>query len=210
MPKDTFFRLPEEKRQRIIDAAGLEFKRVPYGETSINRIIKAADIPRGSFYQYFEDKQDLFLYLLSNKYDDIMENLKGILRGAGGDCFLFINALIDRFVDFYRDKGQEQLMVSLTDENLFSLLLRENRENKVCESVERRVSDSLVSEMDFSRIAVKDRQEELYLLDILWAVIADNLRTIFRKGKEASLDGEMEKLRGRIRSIEKHYRAPGK
>ncbi len=210
MPKDTFFRLPEEKRQRIIDAAGLEFKRVPYGETSINRIIKAADIPRGSFYQYFENKQDLFLYLLSNKYDDIMENLKEILRGAGGDCFLFINALIDRFMDFYRDKGQEQLMVSLTDENLFSLLLRENRENKVCESVERRVSDSLVREMDFSRIAVEDRQEELYLLDILWAVIADNLRTIFRKGKEASLDGEMEKLRGRIRSIEKHYRVPGK
>ncbi len=210
MPKDTFFRLPEEKKQRIIDAASLEFRRVPYGETSINRIIKAADIPRGSFYQYFEDKQDLFLYLLSNKYDDILENLKGILRRAEGDCFRFINSLIDRFMDFYQDKGREQLMVSLTDENLFSLMLRENRENNVCESMERRVSDSLVREMDFSCITVENRQEELYLLDILWAVIADNIRTIFRKGKETSLDEEMEKLRGRIRSIEKHYRAPVK
>ena len=53
MPTDTFFRLPKEKRQRLIDAAWEEFTQVRFTEASINKIIKGAHIPRGSFYQYF-------------------------------------------------------------------------------------------------------------------------------------------------------------
>ena len=51
MPKSTFFRLPEEKRGRLMDAAWAEFTRVSFAEASINRIIRSAQIPRGSFYQ---------------------------------------------------------------------------------------------------------------------------------------------------------------
>ena len=51
MPKPTFFRLPEEKRARLLNAAWDEFTRVSLSEASINSIIRAANIPRGSFYQ---------------------------------------------------------------------------------------------------------------------------------------------------------------
>lgn len=64
MPSATFFNLAEEKRKRIFDAAVDEFSTVRYSEGSINRIIKQAGIPRGSFYQYFKDKEDLYLYIL--------------------------------------------------------------------------------------------------------------------------------------------------
>ncbi len=64
MPHDTFFRLPAEKQQRILDAAVQEFAQYAYKDASINRLIKAAGIPRGSFYQYFTDKEDLYRYLL--------------------------------------------------------------------------------------------------------------------------------------------------
>lgn len=64
MPTDTFFRLPEEKQRRITDAAIQEFAQYAYKDASINRLIKAAGIPRGSFYQYFADKEDLYRYLL--------------------------------------------------------------------------------------------------------------------------------------------------
>ena len=56
MPSNTFFRLPEEKRQRLLDAAWEEFSRVSFADASINQIIRAANISRGSFYQYFTDK----------------------------------------------------------------------------------------------------------------------------------------------------------
>ena len=53
MPTDTFFRLPEEKRARILEGAWSEFTAVPYAEASINRIVQTSRIPRGSFDQYF-------------------------------------------------------------------------------------------------------------------------------------------------------------
>ena len=64
MPTDTFFRLPQEKRTKLLDAALEEFSRVPFAQVSINKIIQGAGIPRGSFYMYFADKEDLFRHLL--------------------------------------------------------------------------------------------------------------------------------------------------
>lgn len=64
MPTTTFFNLPPPKREKLLHAAVAEFARKPYGEVSINRIIQAAEIPRGSFYQYFADKSDLFRHVL--------------------------------------------------------------------------------------------------------------------------------------------------
>ena len=64
MPKDTFFNLPEEKRQKIVEAAMLEFENNSFDSASINQIISVAQISKGSFYQYFEDKKDLYMHLI--------------------------------------------------------------------------------------------------------------------------------------------------
>jgi AcrR family transcriptional regulator len=65
VPKETFLNLPEAKRQAIIEAAVDEFAAYPYEQASVNRIVAAAGIAKGSFYQYFEDKRDLFFYLMN-------------------------------------------------------------------------------------------------------------------------------------------------
>ncbi len=65
MPKKTFEKLKEEKKIRIFDSAVEEFSCKTFSEASINQIIKNAAIPRGSFYQYFEDKEDLYTYLIT-------------------------------------------------------------------------------------------------------------------------------------------------
>ncbi len=64
MPKETFFNLPSEKRQKIIDLAIEEFAENDYKNASISHIVARAGIAKGSFYQYFADKQDLYLYLI--------------------------------------------------------------------------------------------------------------------------------------------------
>lgn len=64
MPKDTFRNLPLEKRQKIEQAAVEEFAENSYDSASINRIVEKAGIPKGSFYQYFTDKQDLLRHIL--------------------------------------------------------------------------------------------------------------------------------------------------
>jgi AcrR family transcriptional regulator len=64
MPKQTFFNLPVDKRQGIIDIAVEEFAENEYSQVSISRIVARAGIAKGSFYQYFADKKDLLFYLL--------------------------------------------------------------------------------------------------------------------------------------------------
>jgi len=64
MPKQTFFNLPEDKRNAILDLAIEEFAENDYKNASISRIVAQAGIAKGSFYQYFEDKKDLYLYLI--------------------------------------------------------------------------------------------------------------------------------------------------
>jgi AcrR family transcriptional regulator len=64
VPKETFFNLPEEKRQHILDIAIDEFANNDYQNVSISRLVERAGIAKGSFYQYFEDKKDLYFYLL--------------------------------------------------------------------------------------------------------------------------------------------------
>ena len=64
MPNPTFFNLPDAKRQGIVDCAIAEFAANDYDSASISNIVKQAKIAKGSFYQYFEDKKDLYLYLV--------------------------------------------------------------------------------------------------------------------------------------------------
>ncbi|NTV37525.1 MAG: TetR/AcrR family transcriptional regulator [Anaerolineaceae bacterium] len=64
MPYPTFFNLTQEKRQKILDTAIEEFAENDYENASISKIVETAGISKGSIYQYFTDKRDLYLYLL--------------------------------------------------------------------------------------------------------------------------------------------------
>ena len=98
MPTATFFRLPEEKRTRLIEACWGELTRVRFTDVSINRIIAAARIPRGSFYQYFEDKEDPIRYLLEDMRQYFITLLRDILVEAKGDLFALPLMAYDRFI----------------------------------------------------------------------------------------------------------------
>lgn len=99
MCTETFLRLPEEKRNRFLDAAWEEFTAVPYSDASINKIIRRAGIPRGSFYQYFTDKTDLFAYLLGDVRDHFVQAFAGLLTQAKGDIFRVQLLAYDSFRD---------------------------------------------------------------------------------------------------------------
>ncbi len=87
MCTETFLRLPEEKRRRFLDAAWEEFAGARFTDVSINQIVRRAGIPRGSFYQYFTDKEDLFAYLLEEVRNHVKEEYRRVLKANGGDIF---------------------------------------------------------------------------------------------------------------------------
>ena len=113
MIKKTFYNLPEEKRQRIINAVMQEFASSATEKVSINRIIKAANISRGSFYQYFDDKVDLVEVLVKTFADLSVEGGRKALQYSNGDIFYTYEKLFDIITDFGKDKKQKMILKNL-------------------------------------------------------------------------------------------------
>lgn len=96
MPSDTFLRLNDEKKKKLIDASFKEFSLYNFNDVSINRIIKEAGISRGSFYMYFVDKKDLYFYLLEQHLEILINNMKNDLIKNKGDLFKMFQDNIKR------------------------------------------------------------------------------------------------------------------
>lgn len=85
----------------ICDVALDEFAQYPFDQASVNRIVAGAGIAKGSFYQYFEDKQDLYLYLMSLIAEEKINYLSPlILNPAGHDIFTVIREMFLAGVQF--------------------------------------------------------------------------------------------------------------
>lgn len=101
MPKQTFLNLPEEKRKVIINAAIEEFAEYGLENASTNRIVANSGISKGSFYQYFEDKQDVFMYLLTVLEQEKMEYFTGMSPpSANMDTFQYFRWMIKTGMEF--------------------------------------------------------------------------------------------------------------
>ena len=109
---DTFLRLPEEKRQRFLTAAWAEFTRVRFADTSINQIVRGAGISRGSFYQYFRDKEELLRYMLEMGLEYLTSGYRRILRQAHGDIFAQQTASFEEFLT-QREKNLDPVFCNL-------------------------------------------------------------------------------------------------
>ncbi|HMA59763.1 MAG TPA: TetR/AcrR family transcriptional regulator [Halanaerobiales bacterium] len=87
MPTTTFFNLPEEKKKRVINAAVDEFAQNGYTKSSITRMVNKAQIAKGSFYQYFEDKEDLYRHILKKAVEKKFKYVQKELNDYEGDDF---------------------------------------------------------------------------------------------------------------------------
>ena len=74
MPSRTFLRLPQEKRQRILEAARLEFAEHSFESAKVTRICAQAGIPRVTFYSYFESLHDIYQCLYNELRCDTSED----------------------------------------------------------------------------------------------------------------------------------------
>ncbi|WP_437952800.1 TetR/AcrR family transcriptional regulator [Sorangium sp. So ce296] len=99
MPKSTFFGLPEERRDRLVREAIAEFADRTYAEASLSQIARRARIPKGSFYQYFEDKLDLYRWLLTEEAPRRKREFVGA-AALEGDLWARLEAQIERGMAF--------------------------------------------------------------------------------------------------------------
>jgi TetR/AcrR family transcriptional regulator len=63
MPKQTFFKIAGDKREHLLRQAALIFAERGLNQTDMAELANRAGIAKGSLYNYFESKEDLYLYV---------------------------------------------------------------------------------------------------------------------------------------------------
>jgi TetR/AcrR family transcriptional regulator len=113
MPKPTFSIISEDKRNRIYDAAALEFAREGYEKANIKNIADLARVSKGSLYDYFDSKEDL------TNIDSIIDDGKDFFHQIG-DIFHQGLAFVSKYPQYAQlyvnisSSGMEQFADKLT------------------------------------------------------------------------------------------------
>ena len=82
MAIEAFYNLKEKKKRSILDAISLCLKNKDYDDLSVNDISVAADISRGSFYNYFTDKNDAVGTLVDSKINEYFEKYRMAIESS--------------------------------------------------------------------------------------------------------------------------------
>lgn len=114
MPKETFFNLPEQKRARVIEAALDEFAMRPYHKARITAIADQAGIAKGSFYQYFADKKDLFKYIADFVVNKKLEYLNHDMM-LSKDKYGFFELLHELYLSGFRFAKENPRLVDIAN-----------------------------------------------------------------------------------------------
>ena len=197
MPKQTFFNLPDQKRITLVEAAEKEFSRVPVFEASIANIIKMAGIPRGSFYQYFENKEDLYFYLLNERLNENKKNFISLLKKHNGDI---IDAAMEVYYTFLVMLPDEEEHNFLKNAFLYATHKVENSFLDMFGSThDMEYFKEIAGLIDKERFNIKEDKDWLHILKIVTAVAFHNF--IEKISKKLSDDEAMKHFTFQINLI---------
>lgn len=174
MAKQTFLNLPEEKRNTIIDSLKKEFSRAALKDALVSNIVKGANIPRGSFYQYFEDVEDAYYYVIDEYSKSIKKFLLEDLVKNKGDIVLAYRHLYIYILDMIEDKNNKDYF-----EKIFL-----NMSYEVQSMFTPNFNDGLnmiVSQVDVSKLNIASKFGVGYILDIIESTMMNNIIKSYKR-----------------------------
>ena len=133
----------QDTRDKLLRAARAVFEEEGYGTASVSRVVERADVSRGTFYLYFDSKQDVFRTLVLEIRDGLLrlqaDSALGERRRPSPEQR--IEHAVRAYVDFYRRHARMLAVleqVATYDEGLRELRLEMRR------SVSERARDFIV------------------------------------------------------------------
>lgn len=182
MIKKTFYNLPYEKRKRITDAVIKEFMERPNEKVSINRIIKTAEISRGSFYQYFDDKVDLIEIITKTMFEESNNKAKEILKLSCGDLFVMYIKMFDYFGDYSSQKQTMKIMRNIVDSfKANDYLVSEYLKNRFNMAL---TNNEIYTMVDRQNLKFQDNESVKCLIEILTQVLKNAIFDVFVAGSD--------------------------
>ena len=174
MAKQTFLNLSEDKRNMVVNALKKEFSRVPLKDALVSNIIIDAKIPRGSFYQYFNDIEDAFYYIIGEYSKDIKRKLLEYLEKNKGDIILSYRELYLYILNEIDNPDDKEYF-----ENIFL-----NMNYEIEKMFTPNFNDGLnliLNHVDISKLNISSKFGLGYILDIIESIMMTNIIQSYKR-----------------------------
>lgn len=125
---EKFYSLPNEKRQRIINAGFRTFSRNSYKKSPMQEIADEAGISKSLLFHYFHNKKDLYLFLWNTAADLTVEYLTRYHCYESADLF----EMMERGM-----RAKFQLMCRYPDMTAFALKAFYEKDAAVCNDIQK-------------------------------------------------------------------------
>jgi len=112
MPTVTWARVDAARRAAIVDAAEAEFGAHGFSGGSLNVIARRAGVAKGSLFQYFADKRDLYAYITEIASQRVRLYMEGRIRelDPSRPFFDFLTDWLDAWVAYFADHPHERAL----------------------------------------------------------------------------------------------------
>ncbi|MGZ9190015.1 MAG: TetR/AcrR family transcriptional regulator [Nitrospira sp.] len=99
MPKSTFSKISEEKRDRVLEEAARLFAERGFSQSDMAELAARANVAKGSLYDYFESKEDLYTSVCRYALNRSREAVYGGIK-AGWDIYRQVDHIFRRGAAF--------------------------------------------------------------------------------------------------------------
>lgn len=181
MPSKTFYNLSEEKKKKIILAAKEEFSKKLYQEASLNQIIKESNISRGSFYMYFNDKEELYFYLLDEYKSKFEKIIRNTIEKNNGEVFSSFQEFFSIISIILKDKNYEFEKNIFKNMNYFI-------ENQLLKKEPDSISEDYIYKyIDKEKLVLTKKEEILHLLHIIIMLSINDLTRLIHNPDDSEI-----------------------
>ena len=183
MAKQTFLNLPDEKKEKIIKALKKEFSRASLKDSLVSNIIKDAQIPRGSFYQYFHDIEDSFYFIVDEYSKKIKKFLLDSITKNKGDIISSYRDLYIYILDMIEDESNKKYF-----EKIFL-----NMNYKTQSMFTPNFNDGLnivINHVDIKQLNINSKFAIGYVIDIIESTMMNNIIKSYKRNlsKEKNIE----------------------
>ncbi len=112
MPTVTWARVDPARRVAVIEAAEAEFAAHGFSRGSLNVIARRAEVAKGSLFQYFADKRDLYAFIAEIGCQRVRTYMEARIRALDPSrpFFEFLTDLLDDWVGYFADHPRERAL----------------------------------------------------------------------------------------------------
>ncbi|WP_349268580.1 TetR family transcriptional regulator [Mycolicibacterium parafortuitum] len=112
MPTVTWSRVGADRRAAVVAAAEAEFAAHGFSRGSLNVIARRAGVAKGSLFQYFADKRDLYAHITEVGSQRVRRHMEDQIRrlDPSRPFFEFLTDLLDVWVAYFADHPRDRAL----------------------------------------------------------------------------------------------------